>query len=258
MKQRLMTQAGICLALFVVFTVVAIFSSKVQWGFFGYVALLISGSLFTTIGVALGDAFRRFVMPDIYFTSGAIDSFKKKIFWRVGPQAIGWFLGIMATNGFMQNYLGYDMKTGSGHRQTTTDIEMEQMKAEIGRPVDIAAMQKAPENQVRQPAAEQLAPQTQSVPVVDVGACVMGVNRQTASGLEFVRPIPIYKQGDSVESIGILQEFSTFFVEEQHGATGRVRLVYAPGAFDDEPRKGQSLGWVNAADIEVYALRNCR
>ena len=40
--------------------------------------------------------------------------------------------------------------------------------------------------------------------------------------------------------------------------TGRVRLVYAPGAFDDEPKSGEVLGWVDAADLRVYDQRNCQ
>lgn len=258
MKQRLMIQGGICFALFAVFTGMAVFSSKVQWGPLGYVALLISGTVFTTIGVMAGDVIRRFVMPDVYFTSGAVDSFKKKVFWSIGPQAIGWFIGIVATNGFMQNYLGYDMKTGQGRGQKVTTTEMAQLKAEIGKPVDVSALQKVPEPEVQQPRVEQPAPPAQAFPIIEAGACVMGLNRQTPRGLEFVRPIPIYKQGGSVESVGMLQEFSAFYAEEQHSATGRVRLVYAPGAFDDEPKKGQALGWVSAADLEVYEQRNCQ
>ena len=58
-------------------------------------------------GSILRPTFRRFVIPDAYFTSGAVDSFKKKIFWMIGPQCIGGFIGFMATKGFMTNVLGY-------------------------------------------------------------------------------------------------------------------------------------------------------
>ena len=98
----------------------------------------------------------------------------------------------------------------------------------------------------------------QAFPLIEVGACVMGLNRQTASGLEFIRPIRVYSQGGAVESIGTMQTFSAFYAEEQHSVTGRVRLVYAPGAFDDEPKSGEVLGWVNATDLQVYDQRNCQ
>jgi hypothetical protein len=70
-------------------------------------AFLLSATFFTTIGVHLGDAFRRFVKPDMIFTSGAVETFKTKIFWLIGPQFIGWIIGYMATSGFMKNVLGY-------------------------------------------------------------------------------------------------------------------------------------------------------
>ena len=73
----------------------------------GNIAFLISGTIFTTIGVFIGDTFRRFVIPDAYFVADAVDAFKKKIFWLYGPQCIGWFIGVIATNGFMQNTLGF-------------------------------------------------------------------------------------------------------------------------------------------------------
>jgi len=84
-----------------------LFSSRVSIGFFGHIALLLSGTIFTTLGVASGDTFRRFVLPDAYFTNGAVDAFRKKIFWRLGPQCIGWFIGLIACNGFMKNVLHY-------------------------------------------------------------------------------------------------------------------------------------------------------
>lgn len=76
--------------------------------------------------------------------------------------------------------------------------------------------------------------------------------------MEFVRPIPVYSQGGSVEQVGTMQTFSAFYAEEQHSITGRVRLVYAPGAFDDEPKAGELFGWVNAANLQVYDQRNCQ
>jgi len=41
------------------------------------------------IGWKLGDSFRKFAQPSMYFANGAIDLAKKRLFWMVGPQATG-------------------------------------------------------------------------------------------------------------------------------------------------------------------------
>lgn len=97
-SEQIAKQFVICLAIMILFALVSIFSSKVHIGFWGNIIFLIAGTILTTIGVAIGDAFRRFVMPDSFFASGAVDAFKKKLFWLYGPQAIGWFVGYMITN----------------------------------------------------------------------------------------------------------------------------------------------------------------
>lgn len=83
------------------------FSPKVSLSFFGYIAYPLACTFFTTIGVVIGDAFCRFTKPDAFLSSGATDTFKQRIFWLIGPQFIGWFIGIIATNGFMKNVLGF-------------------------------------------------------------------------------------------------------------------------------------------------------
>lgn len=108
-KNLLIKNALICFAIFLALTLVAVFSSKVHLGFFGNIALLLSGTFFTTIGVVIGDAFRHFAMPDAFLSSGAMETFKTKIFWMIGPQVIGWIIGIIATKSFMANTLGYAM-----------------------------------------------------------------------------------------------------------------------------------------------------
>ena len=54
-KRRVLGHGGICTAIFGVLSIAAVFSSKIQWGFFGYVALFVSGAVLTTIGVVVGD-----------------------------------------------------------------------------------------------------------------------------------------------------------------------------------------------------------
>lgn len=96
--ERSIKHALICIVLMLLLTLVVVFSPKSHLGFFGYIALFIVGSVFTTIGVIVGDEFRRFVHPDAIMSSGALDTFKQKIFWKIGPQSIGWAFGAFAAD----------------------------------------------------------------------------------------------------------------------------------------------------------------
>jgi hypothetical protein len=60
-------------------------SSGVVVGIIATIAFLFIAPL----GWHLGDMFRRFAQPDMFFASGAIDMAKRKLFWIVGPQLIG-------------------------------------------------------------------------------------------------------------------------------------------------------------------------
>jgi hypothetical protein len=62
---------------------------------------------FTGVGMCIGEWFRRFTHPDWISTSGAVETFKAKVFWLMGPQAIGALIGFFAFQGFMNNILGY-------------------------------------------------------------------------------------------------------------------------------------------------------
>lgn len=54
----------------------------------------LSGTFFAFIGAMIGDAIRRFTQPDAFFTSGGMGSIlKTKLFWMLGPQFIGLFIG---------------------------------------------------------------------------------------------------------------------------------------------------------------------
>jgi hypothetical protein len=106
MKERVIKHALICFGIMLLLTIVALFSRTTHIGFFGYVIMLIAGTLFTTIGVGIAEAFRRFVIPDMLLASGAYDMLLKKVFWLIGPQAIGWFIGTVATQGQLRN-LGF-------------------------------------------------------------------------------------------------------------------------------------------------------
>lgn len=109
MQERLIKSSLICFAIFATITIILIFSSNAHLGFFGYVATLFVGTFFTTIGVFLGDSFRHFTKPDILAASDSVDMFKKRVFWKIGPQVIGWIIGYIAFNGAMRNVLGYNI-----------------------------------------------------------------------------------------------------------------------------------------------------
>lgn len=64
-------------------------------GFFTKTFAVIVGTVIGTIGALIGDSIRRFALPDSFFTTGGMGSIiKTKLFWMVGPQAIGVFIGV--------------------------------------------------------------------------------------------------------------------------------------------------------------------
>ena len=156
----------------------------------------------------------------------------------------------------MENHLGYDMKTGLGRLPAIAPREQSKRGASLSS--NASSLAKTPADRVAQvPEVRQSVVPAQAFALIEVGACVVGLSRLSTNGLEFVRPILVYRQGRAVEPVGTMQTFNAFYAEEQHSVTGRVRLMYAPGAFEDEPKAGEVLGWVDAADLQVYDQRNC-
>ncbi len=63
-------------------------------GFFARVCIFIFCFIGSYIGALIGDFLRRLALPDSFFTSGGmIDILKTKLFWAIGPQVIGIFIG---------------------------------------------------------------------------------------------------------------------------------------------------------------------
>lgn len=60
---------------------------KIAGGFI-LLGLAIAYLLLTPIAWFVGDAFRKFAKPDIYFADGALDLAGKKFFWMFGPQLV--------------------------------------------------------------------------------------------------------------------------------------------------------------------------
>jgi hypothetical protein len=64
-------------------------------GFFAKTFAVIVGTCLGTLGAVIGDSIRRFALPDSFYTTGGMGSIiKTKLFWMVGPQAIGVFIGV--------------------------------------------------------------------------------------------------------------------------------------------------------------------
>lgn len=64
-------------------------------GFFAKCFAVIVGTILGLLGALAGDAIRRFARPDFIFTTGGFAHLIWiKIFWRIGPQLVGLFLGV--------------------------------------------------------------------------------------------------------------------------------------------------------------------
>ena len=64
-------------------------------GFFAKFFAVIAGTLLGLAGAMIGDAIRRFALPEQFFTTGGVGSIlKTKIFWMVGPQTVGVVIGV--------------------------------------------------------------------------------------------------------------------------------------------------------------------
>ncbi|MBB6212528.1 hypothetical protein [Novispirillum itersonii] len=61
------------------------------WKVLGFIVAVPCGAF----GALIGDMLRRFVIPDAVFTTGGFfELLKTKLFWMIGPQTIGLFIGV--------------------------------------------------------------------------------------------------------------------------------------------------------------------
>lgn len=59
------------------------------------IVAVVVGTATGLIGAGIGEALRRYALPDGFFTDGGMTSIlKTKLFWAIGPQFIGMFLGM--------------------------------------------------------------------------------------------------------------------------------------------------------------------
>jgi hypothetical protein len=69
------------------------------YGFWHGVKILFWLTVGPGAGMLVGDFIRQWLMPDaIYTREGVVGIFKAKIFWAVGPQSVGWLLGVLAVS----------------------------------------------------------------------------------------------------------------------------------------------------------------
>lgn len=65
-------------------------------GFFAKFFAVILGSALGLMGALIGDAIRKFALPDAFLTNGGIGSIVwTKMFWLIGPQSIGVVIGVL-------------------------------------------------------------------------------------------------------------------------------------------------------------------
>ncbi|MCD1655177.1 hypothetical protein K7J14_10745 [Treponema zuelzerae] len=60
------------------------------------------------IGFLIGEKLRDALHPDFVITSGFMSLLKEKVFWAIGPQVIGGFLGILIASGIIQLLVGIE------------------------------------------------------------------------------------------------------------------------------------------------------
>ena len=106
MSTRTIRQYQLCTALFAFITLYVLFTTNHHLGFMWYVLTFVIGSICTGTGVVAGEAFRRFVHPDVLLASNSLDMFGKRIFWLCGPQVIGWVIGLWIYQTVMMKF-GY-------------------------------------------------------------------------------------------------------------------------------------------------------
>lgn len=111
----------------VAITVTQVLSKTNPHTFIEQLYFLISTGLFVGSFAYLGKLVRDFVLPDAIVTTGAVDSFKQKVFWAIGPQVIGALIGFMATQGLHNNLF---VKMKSPPAQEIQNMEYENSEIE--------------------------------------------------------------------------------------------------------------------------------
>lgn len=88
-----------------------LFSSKgVSHGIWEWVAIIFFGTIFSTIGASIGNFLREIAHPDAILTNGGLyEILKTKIFWAIGPQSIGWLIGMAIASNMLKKWFDIAM-----------------------------------------------------------------------------------------------------------------------------------------------------
>lgn len=76
-----------------ILAVLYVISSK-ESGFFINLFIFVFSLIGAFLGTIIGDFLRKIAMPDSFYTTGGMSAIlKEKLFWFIGPQAIGGIFG---------------------------------------------------------------------------------------------------------------------------------------------------------------------
>lgn len=84
-----------------ILVLVILISGQKKLGFGRFALGFILSALASFIAVLVGDMLRKIAMPDVFFSKGMMDTLQKKLFWSIGPQAIGLLLGQLLVWGLL-------------------------------------------------------------------------------------------------------------------------------------------------------------
>ncbi|MET4895228.1 hypothetical protein [Morganella morganii] len=100
MKQKIIKYFILAFVLSLFIILFNIFSATGKIYSFGHgVKILFWMTVGPGVGMLIGAFIRQWLMPDtIYTREGTIGIFKAKVFWAVGPQSIGWLVGVLTVS----------------------------------------------------------------------------------------------------------------------------------------------------------------
>lgn len=101
----------ICSAISLIMVFYAVFFSDEKYDFFEFVIIAILYTLIPSICVTVANFFREIGMPSFILTKeGMTGILKARIFYTVGPQLIGWIVGIFIATSILDDVFGITVK----------------------------------------------------------------------------------------------------------------------------------------------------
>lgn len=97
--------AVICSAIAIFITLSTLFFTEESYAFWEWIVITILYTLIPSVFVTIANCLRRLAMPSFIITSsGMTGLLKAKFFWAVGPQIIGWLLGILVAADILNKF----------------------------------------------------------------------------------------------------------------------------------------------------------